>query len=239
MKKQQHPPKPKEFTMAPFKALKGLAVPVPAAAAPQAPAPQPPPPPQIEDEDDFALFYRAVSDIRPLAPTGEGEPGKKATPGVPPAAMRIRKFEEEDRNLFLKALEGMQVRFQDDIPDESEADTFRPISASRLKQLKQGTIRIRMELDLHGLTREQSLESLGHFINGAWQREMKAVLVITGKGNNSPGEPVLQAAVAGWLRDKGKKMVVEFAPAPGHMGGAGAFVVFLRTHEQETPKEQT
>ena len=95
-----------------------------------------------------------------------------------------------------------------------------------------------MELDLHGLTRDEALESLGHFIDGAWRREMKAVLVITGKGNNSPGEPVLQAAVAGWLRDKGKKTVVEFAPAPRQMGGTGAFVVFLRPREQENLKEQ-
>ena len=89
-----------------------------------------------------------------------------------------------------------------------------------------------MELDLHGLTRDQALESLGHFIDGAWRREMKAVLVITGKGNNSSGEPVLQAAVAGWLREKGQKMVVEFAPAPQQMGGSGAYVVFIRPHDQ-------
>lgn len=240
MKKAKQHPKPKEFVVAPFKVLKGIAVPVPAAAAPHAPAP-PPPPPQAEDEDDLDLFFRAVSDIRPLAHAGESELRSGVATVVPPAAMRVRKFEEEDRNLFLKALEGMDVRFHDEIPDEdeNEAATFRPISASRLKQLKRGTIRIRMELDLHGSTRDQSLESLGHFIAGAWRREMTAVLVITGRGNNSPGEPVLQAAVAGWLRDKGKKMVVEFAPAPRQMGGDGAFVVFLRPHEQESQQEQT
>ncbi|HSC70120.1 MAG TPA: Smr/MutS family protein, partial [Candidatus Methylomirabilis sp.] len=53
-------------------------------------------------------------------------------------------------------------------------------------------------------------------------------LVITGKGLNSPAEPVLQGAVAGWLRDKGKGMVAEFAPAPRQMGGSGAYVVFLK-----------
>jgi len=238
MKKKQHPQKPKEFSVAPFKALKGIAVPVPATAAPLAATPLPSPPPPAEDEDDLDLFFRAVSDVRPLATADQGEPRKEASAFVPPPAMRARKFEEEDRKLFLKALEGMDVRFQDEIPDD-EGETLPPISASRVKQLKQGTIRIRMELDLHGLTRDQALESLGHFIDGAWRREMKAVLVITGKGNNSPGEPVLQAAVTGWLRDKGKKTVVEFAPAPRQMGGSGAFVVFLRPHEQETRKEQT
>ncbi|HWR73104.1 MAG TPA: DNA mismatch repair protein MutS, partial [Nitrospirota bacterium] len=31
-----------------------------------------------------------------------------------------------------------------------------------------------------------------------------------------------------WLREQGKGMVAEFAPAPRDKGGSGAFVVFLR-----------
>jgi len=231
MKKKQQPQKPKEFAAAPFKALKGIAVPLPVSVPPPATSSPPPPPPPAEDEDDLDLFYRAFSDVRPLAPPRQDEPRQESSTRVPPPAMRVRKFEEEDRTLFLKALEGMDVRFQDEIPD-GEDEALPRISASRLKQLRQGTIRIRMELDLHGLTRDQALESLGHFIDGAWRREMKAVLVITGKGNNSSGEPVLQAAVAGWLREKGQKMVVEFAPAPQQMGGSGAYVVFIRPHDQ-------
>jgi DNA-nicking Smr family endonuclease len=230
MKKKQQPQKPKEFTVAPFKALKGIAVPLPVSVLSPATSSPPPPPPPAEDEDDLDLFYRAVSDVRPLAPPRQNEPRHETSSHVPPPAMRVRKFEEEDRTLFLKALEGI-VRFQDEIPD-GEDEALPRISASRLKQLRQGTIRIRMELDLHGLTRDQALESLGHFIDGAWRREMKAVLVITGKGNNSPGEPVLQAAVSGWLREKGQKMVVEFAPAPQQMGGSGAYVVFIRPQDQ-------
>jgi DNA-nicking Smr family endonuclease len=236
MKKKQHPQKPREFAVAPFKVLNGIAVSPPFAAPPPVASTMPPPP--AEDEDDLDLFFRAVSDVRPLVTSDQGEPRKGAATVVPSLAVRARKFEEEDRKLFLKALEGIDVRFQDEIPDDDTA-ALPPISASRLKQLRQGTIRIRMELDLHGLTRDQALDSLGHFIDGAWKREMKAVLVITGKGNNSSGEPILQAAVAGWLRDKGKKLVVEFAPAPRQMGGTGAFVVFLRPHEQESRQEQT
>jgi DNA-nicking Smr family endonuclease len=230
MKKKQPLPKPKEFAPAPFTALKGLTVKTAAASSP-APPPPPPPPPPAEDEDDLDLFFRAVNDVRPLSTPGRREPGTAASPAQPLPALRVRKLEEAECQLFLKTLQGMDVRFQDEIPDEDDA--FHPISASRLKQLKQGTIRIRMELDLHGLTRDEALENLGRFIDGAWQREIKAVLIITGKGNNSPGEPVLQAAVAGWLRDKGKLRVVEFAPAPRQMGGNGAFVVFLRPRVQE------
>jgi len=63
--------------------------------------------------------------------------------------------------------------------------------------------------------------------------------VITGKGNNSPGEPVLRNAVGVWLREVGKTMVSEFVAAPRDMGGSGAFVVFLREKKQEEPREKT
>jgi DNA-nicking Smr family endonuclease len=105
---------------------------------------------------------------------------------------------------------------------------LRQAASNRLRELKRGAIRIGLELDLHGLTREEALTSLACFISGAYNRSQKAVLVITGKGNNSPEEPVLHGAVAGWLRDRGKGMVAEFAPAPRQLGGGGAFVVFLK-----------
>jgi len=235
MKKKQSFAKTKKFTAAPFTALKEIAV--PAQGAPSPPPSSPPPPQPVEDDDDLDLFFRAVSDVRPLVADAGGKPPAGASAPAPlPAAVRARKFEEEDRTLFLNALEGLEVRFEEDLPDES--DSLRPISASRLKQLKQGTIRITLELDLHGMTRDEALVSLDHFIRGAWRRGMKAVLVITGKGNNSPGEPVLQAAVAGWLRAQGKKTVVEFSPAPRQMGGTGAFVVFLRENGTDNRKEQ-
>ncbi len=228
MKKQQQPPKPKEFAPAPFTALKGLTVRTTVAAPAVVPKPPQPPLPPPEDEDDLDLFFRAVSDVRPLTSPRHRDP---ANPPPHNPVLRVRRLEEEESALFLKSLVGMDVRFQDEIPEVDGVPPSLPVS--RFKQLRRGTIKIRMELDLHGLTREEALESLGRFIEGAWQRELKAVLVITGKGNNSPGEPVLQAAVDGWLREHGKKRVVEFAPAPRQMGGAGAFVVFLRPHEED------
>ena len=101
-----------------------------------------------------------------------------------------------------------------------------------MRRLKSGAIRIDLELDLHGMTRDEALESMKHFITGAFNRGQKAVLVITGKGNNSVGEPVLQAAVMSWLRETGKKMVAEFAPAPQQLGGSGALVVFLKDKDK-------
>jgi DNA-nicking Smr family endonuclease len=94
--------------------------------------------------------------------------------------------------------------------------------------VKRGIIAVSHQLDLHGLTREEALAALPRFLDTARRKGQKAALVITGKGINSPGEPVLQQAIASWLRDAGRGMVLEFAPAPRELGGGGAYVVFLR-----------
>ena len=120
---------------------------------------------------------------------------------------------------------GTKLREQ---PGEDTEEPPRQSASSRMKQLKRGTIRVRAELDLHGCMRDEALVKLEHFLASAYGRGQKAVLVITGKGLNSPEGPVLQGAVAGWLRQKGKNLVVEFAPAPRELGGSGAYVVFLK-----------
>lgn len=97
-----------------------------------------------------------------------------------------------------------------------------------MRQLKRGTIRISQELDLHGFLKDEALVRLEQFVTATCSGGQQAVLVITGKGINSPEGPVLQGAVAEWLRKKGKGLVAEFSPAPRELGGSGAFVVFLK-----------
>ena len=219
---------PGKFVAKPFSSLKGFqseTVKPPDKTA--IPKPPPPTPPETDDE---VLFLRAMAEVKRLncAPAA----GKNAPKPAPPA----RAAAEEERRVFLQAVERMHldVTFRDELPEG--VTPLRPAGSNRLRQLRRGALRIDLELDLHGLTREEALASLERFVTGAHNRGQKAVLVITGKGNNSPEEPVLRGAVAGWLRDRGKGMVAEFSPAPRQMGGSGAFVVFLK--EKETVKEK-
>jgi DNA-nicking Smr family endonuclease len=226
-KKQKNPPKPKDFTATPFQGLKGFqpAQPLPETRQEVAPRPATPPP---EAEDDSDLFLRAVANVRRIvddqAEPRPSSPSLKASAGMPAKA----RIEAADQRVFLDAIDKLKldVDFRDELPDD--VVPLKPLPVNRMRQLRRGALRIDYELDLHGLTRDEALESLAHFITGAHNRGQKAVLVITGKGNNSPDEPVLQGAVSSWLRDRGKGMVAEFAPAPRQMGGSGAFVVFLR-----------
>jgi len=230
-KNRQHaPPKPPQFVSTPFSALKGVAVPVKPPAAAEPPRKEPPLP--LPEENETDLFLQAMAGTKRLPdtaqPKGAQAPGANTATVSRPQTKTARSPEETAADeLFIQEIGRLklEVKFTEQLPDEDE---LKPLSGNRLKQLKRGVITVDHQLDLHGLTRDEALAELPRFLRSARQRGQAAALIITGKGNNSPSEPVLQQAVAAWLREAGRDMVVEYAPAPREMGGSGAFVVFLR-----------
>ena len=223
MKKKKPPNQPHaDFKNKPFKALKGIV------SAETEPA-------KIKtrtqvrktinsnDDDDAALFLSAVEGAKRIGndPAAHNE----SAPGRVPERTAVHV--PEDNQLFLAAMQEIGTTFSSTFTERVSEDAERRSPTSRMRQLKRGTLRISQELDLHGFLREEALTRLEQFIAAAFSRGQQAVLVITGKGINSPGGPVLQGAVAEWLRKKGKGFIAEFSPAPRSLGGSGAFVVFL------------
>ncbi len=229
-RQQPNPPKQPLFKSTPFSALKAVAIPL-SAPPPRKPEPSDTvAPPAASNEADNDLFLQAMGGVRPLGadqsavrPVARADKPAHAAPATPV----VDEVNPAEQEAFAQAIGQLKldVTFSDRFPEESE---LKPLGANRLRQLKKGIIRVDRQLDLHGLTRGEALEALRRFLHNARVHGEKAVLVITGKGLNSPGEPVLLQAVSSWMRDAGKAYVLEFAPAPREMGGGGAFVVFLR-----------
>lgn len=228
-KNRQNPPKPKEFHASPFGELKGMALPEAAPEKKEKPVAKK----STESVDNgIDLFLQAVADVKPLhsqlsAPAGSDSHSKiisKKVPVISPA-------EEQAGKLFLQEINRLKLdtKFTDSVPDDGE---MQPLSNNRLRQVKRGIVSVDYQIDLHGLTREEALLALPRFLTSASRKGQKAVLIITGKGNHSAEEPVLNQAVASWLRDAGRNLVVEYAPAPRGMGGSGAYVAFLRPPPQ-------
>jgi DNA-nicking Smr family endonuclease len=230
-KNRQHtPPKPPQFASTPFSSLKGVAVPDKPSAAVEPPTKALSPAQPEENGPD--LFLQAMAGTRRLHNAtridgAQATTGNRATASRPETRAITSPAESAAAELFLQEIGRLklEVRFSE---TSAEEDELKPLSGNRLKQLKRGIITIDHQLDLHGLTRAEALDALSRFLRTARLKGQVAALVITGKGNNSPAEPVLQQAVAAWLREAGREMVLEFAPAPREMGGSGAFVVFLR-----------
>jgi len=231
-KHQEQPPKPAEFKSTPFSILKGV-VAAPPPSAPPVPEKKPVPPPP---DDSTELFLQAMSGVRKL----DGTPTGRAKTEAPSSAQRKEQtappppVDPVSGEMFLEEIKRLKldVKFSDSLPADEE---LKPLSGNRLKQLKRGIISLDRQLDLHGLTRDEALLELPRFLRNAHHKGCAAVLIITGKGNNSPAEPILQQAVSSWLRDSGRELVAEYTPAPREMGGSGAFVVFLRTTHKATP----
>lgn len=226
-KRPPNPPRPAEFHTSPFATLKQLVV-VEEAPAPPVAKPAAPPATVKAQPDDSELFLQAVAGVSPLhqtAPAGKAKTAAVVSHGRKPAATLT--VEPGSRTDFLQEIERLRldVTFEDKLPDEDE---LKPLDGNRLKMLKRGVVNLDRQLDLHGLTRDEALASLERFLRSARQAGEKAVLVITGKGVHSADGPVLNQAVAAWLRDQGRTIIAEFAPAPKELGGSGALVVFLR-----------
>ena len=223
MKKRKPSERPQaDFKNTPFKSLKGVA---PSTAVPA----KQPTPPQVRkqadsnDEDDTSLFLRAAEGAKRFGPAPDSPP---VTAGQIPGKTAVRA--PEDGQLFLAAMKKIGTAFHETLPEQEPEEAGRRSPTSRMRQLKRGSVRISQELDLHGFLKDEALSRLEQFVVDARSRGQQAVLVITGKGINSPEGPVLQGAVAAWLRNKGKGFIAEFSSAPRELGGSGAFVVFLK-----------
>jgi len=218
-----------DFKTNPFKTLKGFAPqPVPKEKKQAAPPPRPGIK-EHQEEDDRSLFLRSVEGARRIT----DDPG-----AAPPKAERAQEARPqmespEDVQLFLQAMQTIGTTFPPAAAEPEEDGDERRTATSRTRQLRRGSISISETLDLHGYVRDDALQQLAQFITGAYHRGSKAVLVITGKGLNSPDGPVLQGSVDAWLREQGKSMVIEVTQAPRDKGGSGAVVVFLRTNRTE------
>ena len=176
------------------------------------------PPPQLAAEE-IALFRAAVADTRPLLPDDRihHEP-----PRPKPVVGRHRRTDDG-------ALpSGLQDR-----PDDGDEATWlhNGLSRQALKDLRRKRWPIGMELDLHGLTRDEARSALVVFLAEGVEQGWRCVRIIHGKGMRSPGTSgVLRTLVRGWLRQRPE--VLAYCQAQPQDGGEGALLALLRNPQQ-------
>ena len=84
-----------------------------------------------------------------------------------------------------------------------------------------------MYLDLHGHSLYSAKLLLHKFISNCYEKNIRSILIITGKGQNNKG--VLKEEVPKWLSDKFlNKYLVNFNVASKHFGGEGALIVKVK-----------
>ena len=207
----------------PFKPLKGFAVSAPEENHPSSVIPDSEP--AVEKERNFS----EEMDFLGVTPLSGKDSVERDRPAEVPMESKSSSEELTDEELFLGSLGQLNVCFNDQIPEPTKIAAPR-----RLKQLKLGKLVPDASLDLHGLQRHQVAEKITHFIEKATYHGWQTLLIVTGRGLNSPdGEPVLREETERFLGNDKKFSIVEWGRAPRQFGGDGALVVFLKRKVSE------
>lgn len=181
-----------------------------------------------ENEEELNDFYKAMQDVKVLSGKGrEIIPSiKENTLTPPPVINPLQEFMEGKLEFALNATE-----------DYIEGHIL-GIDLMTVGKLQSRQYSPEAHIDLHGLNAEQAYHNLIAFFRNSYQRGLRTVLVVTGKGKNSiNGMPVLRNKVQEWFtKDPFRRVILAFCTAKQEDGGTGALYVLIRKQKKNYGK---
>ena len=194
------------------------------AAPAKAPEPLPRPEPEGEEED---LFQNAMQGVDRMHEEAGRQVAARPVPAEPPAPANR---EEEALARFLRG----DIDFELEFSEEYMHGFVRGLDLKTFQLLKNGKLSSEAHLDLHGLNTEQAYDSLLFFLRESYLQGRRCMLLVTGRGKNSPGgQSVLKQEIQTWLtREPLRRAVLAFCTAQPKDGGAGALYVLLRKYKK-------
>lgn len=211
----------------------------------------PPSPPPSEREAGFAgTLPRGIPEPEPAAPEYATEDERLFTGamnGVWPVRARGRDLTPSAKSApripetWLRSMDDVysgKAEFSLEYTDEFIQGHVAGMDPAILGKLRAGSFSPEGHLDLHGQNLEQAYAALAAFIKHAYQDGKRHLLIITGRGKNSPGgTPVLRERVQSWFtRDPFKRVILAFCTAKPSDGGAGALYLLLRKRKKSQGK---
>lgn len=183
----------------------------------------------MSDDDKHELSEEDVALWREVTRADKKLPGKKIeTPSV-------AKEPPEDEGVLEE--EGVPAS-EEAAPDVAVAKTYVPLTLGDTKGMDRrlaerfvrGKLPIEARLDLHGMTRDEALPTLQHFVDVQYAARKRVLLVITGKGTRSEtGQGVLQQEMPHWVNLPSlRPMILSFTFAKAKDGGTGAYYLLLK-----------
>lgn len=179
-------------------------------------------------EDEALAFASAMRDVEPLHGKGREVPSETPPPALPPVSVS---------NPLQDFLEG-KLEFTLASTDEYVEGHVLGLDLLIVGKLQAGQFSPEAHLDLHGLNASQAFQTLVGFIKGAYLKGQRTVLVVPGRGLNSPsGMGVLREKVQNWFtQEPFRRVVLAFCTARPTDGGAGALYVLLRKFRKDRGK---
>ena len=180
-----------------------------------------------EDERTERAFARAMQGVVPLTVQG----GREVLPAKEDGASAALAGARLDEQLYGK------IEFAVDKKDEYVEGYVVGLDPRILDRLKAGAICPESSTDLHGLRVENSFEELRAFMRRCWEKGMRCLVIVHGRGKNSPGGVgVLCDRLRLWLtQEPFKRVVLAFCTAKPRHGGPGSLYVLLRKYKKKAP----
>ncbi len=197
---------------------------------------KPCPPRCAPGQDEAALFQTAMQEVVRLP-----SQGAFSVPWQPrPCPPLTPAHEEWEALCQLTDLVAGRVPFDLSLTDEYVEGQVPYLDPQVMAALKAGALPIQDYCDLHGLSVALAQVRLREFLAQAQVCQYRTVLVVHGRGHNSPGHlPVLKQHLAGWLTMKRfRRQVLAFASAQPYDGGTGALYLLLRRQQSAFQKKR-
>ena len=148
-----------------------------------------PPKEKVNPESDpeaEEIFMAAMQGVQRM----DGSSGRKVAPAV--ASGPAQPLEDDAANDMDRFMRG-DIEFELEYTDEFMYGYVRGLDIKIFQRLKAGSLSVAAHLDLHGMTSDQARDSLLFFIRESYLQGHRCVLVVTGRGRNSPGgRPILR-----------------------------------------------
>ena len=179
------------------------------------------------DERTVRAFAKAMQGVKPLTVQGGREvvPAREDGPGAALAGARL------DEQLYGR------IEFAVDKKDEYVEGYVAGLDPRILDRLKAGATCPESSTDLHGLRVENAYEELRTFIRRSWEKGLRCLIIVHGRGKNSPGGVgVLCDKIRLWLtQEPFRRVVLAFCTAKPRHGGPGSLYVLLRKYKKKAP----
>ena len=171
------------------------------------------------DEEDIN-FFAAMQDVTPLSGKGR-EVAAEAPTSTPPV--------QTPSNPLQEFIDG-KLEFALAFTDEYVEGHVVGLDLMLVGKLQAGQFSPESHLDLHGMNAQQAFDALVGFFRAAYFKGQRTVLVVPGRGLNSPhGISILREKVQEWFTQEPlKRVILAFCTAKPSDGGAGALYVLLR-----------
>lgn len=176
---------------------------------------------QEEPHGELSAFATAMRQVKPLA--GKG----REVAQIPSAVLA--------ESGCLQDIVDSKIEFVFSSAGEHIEGHVLGLDEVTINSLRAGAYSPEAHLDLHGLTAVQAFQSLLGFMRGSWFKGLRTVLLVPGRGLNSPnGYGVLRDKVQHWLtQEPFKRVVLAFCSAVPADGGAGSVYVMLRKYKKK------